>query len=228
MGFEYGYSLDYPDAIVAWEAQFGDFANNAQVMIDQFIAASEDKWKRMSALTLLLPHGYEGAGPRALQRAPRAVPRAAPPKTTSRSATRRTPAQIFHLLRRQVVRPIRKPLVVMTPKSLLRVARGASALGRLHLGHVPARDRRDQRAVEADEGRPRLLLCSGKVYFDLLERATQRSRQRSRSCASSSSTRCPTTELRADARVVPRRSRKSSGCRKSRRTPAPGATCSSR
>ncbi len=169
LGFEYGYSLDYPDALVAWEAQFGDFANEAQVIIDQFIAAAEDKWKRLSGLTLLLPHGYEGQGPEhSSARLERFLQLAAEDNIQVCYPT--TAAQIFHLLRRQVVRSWRKPLVVMWPKSLLRRSEVASPLADLTHGGY--------RRLIADEADPkavsRLLLCSGKVYYDLKQALTER------------------------------------------------------
>ncbi len=179
MGFEYGYSLDYPDAIVAWEAQFGDFANNAQVMIDQFLAASEDKWKRMSALTLLLPHGYEGAGPEhSSARLERFLELAAEDNIQVCNPT--SASQIFHLLRRQVVRPIRKPLVVMTPKSLLRAPYASSPWSEFTSGTfkrvlTETNFNVDEKLAWAPttidpKKVTRLLLCSGKVYFDLTAR----------------------------------------------------------
>jgi 2-oxoglutarate dehydrogenase E1 component len=165
MAFEYGYSLDYPDALVAWEAQFGDFANNAQVIIDQFLASGEDKWKRMNGLTLLLPHGYEGAGPEhSSARLERFLELAAEDNMQVCYPT--TAAQVFHLLRRQVVRPIRKPLIVMTPKSLLRLAEATSPLGDFTTGTFK-RLLVDAKAVDAKV--TRLLLCSGKVFFDLVK-----------------------------------------------------------
>jgi 2-oxoglutarate dehydrogenase E1 component len=180
MGFEFGYSLDYPDALVAWEAQFGDFANNAQVMIDQFLAASEDKWKRMTALTLLLPHGYEGAGPEhSSARLERFLELAAEDNIQVCNPT--NAAQIFHLLRRQVVRPIRKPLVVMTPKSLLRANYASSewadfssgsfkrviAETNLNIDQSTTAFARSSANIDPKKV-TRLILCSGKVYFDLV------------------------------------------------------------
>ncbi len=165
VAFEYGYSLDFPDALIAWEAQFGDFVNNAQVMIDQFLAASEDKWKRMSGLTMLLPHGYEGAGPEhSSARLERFLELAAEDNIQICYPT--NAAQIFHLLRRQAVRPIRKPLVVMTPKSLLRMTEAGSPWADLTSGtfkRVIADVAVDAKSVS------RVLLCSGKVFYDLVK-----------------------------------------------------------
>jgi 2-oxoglutarate dehydrogenase E1 component len=170
MGFEFGYSLDYPDALVLWEAQFGDFANGAQVIIDQFIVAAEQKWRRLSGLVLLLPHGYEGAGPEhSSARLERFLDMSAEDNIQVCYPT--TAAQLFHVLRRQALRSWRKPLVVMTPKSLLRREEAASPLSAFSeagwqrvIGDV----------AEEDPTRiSRLLLCSGKVAFDLMARRTQ-------------------------------------------------------
>jgi len=119
LGFEYGFSTAEPNAAGDLEAQFGDFANGAQVVMDQFISSGETKWGRVCGLTQFLPHGYEGQGPSTALRVS-SVTCSCAPSTTCRSACRRTAAQIFHLVRRQMLRPFRKPLVVMTPKSLLR------------------------------------------------------------------------------------------------------------
>src|SRR5215813_3287880 len=165
MGFEFGYSLDYPEALVLWEAQFGDFANGAQVIIDQFIVAAEDKWRRLSGLTLLLPHGYEGAGPEhSSARLERFLSMAAEDNIQVCYPT--TSAQMFHLLRRQALRPWRKPLVVMTPKSLLRREEASSSLSAFATGNF-------QRLISdpptgGAAGVKRLLLCTGKVVYDLL------------------------------------------------------------
>jgi 2-oxoglutarate dehydrogenase E1 component len=173
LGFEYGYSLDWPDALVLWEAQFGDFANAAQVIIDQFIVSAEDKWKRLSGLVLLLPHGFEGQGPEhSSARIERFLTLAAEENVQIAQPT--TPAQCFHLLRRQAIRPWRKPLVVLTPKSLLRHPQATSPLSDLADGHF-------QRVIPdpaAKTGRKtvRVLLCTGKIYYDLEKRRTELAR----------------------------------------------------
>ena len=171
MAFEYGYSTADPNTLVLWEAQFGDFANGAQVVIDQFISSGEAKWDRLCGLTLLLPHGYEGQGPEhssarlerylqlcALQNMQVVVPT--------------TPAQMFHLLRRQMLRDVRKPLIVLTPKSLLRHKLAVSTLDELANGGfqlvIP-----DSTAKPGQKVR-RVVFCSGKVYYDLVEDAAKR------------------------------------------------------
>ena len=166
LGFEYGYSLDAPDMLVLWEAQFGDFANGAQVIIDNFLVAGEFKWKRLSGVVLLLPHGYEGQGPEhSSARLERFLQMCARDNIQVVNPT--TPAQYFHLLRRQVLRPLRKPLVVMSPKSLLRHPAATSLLSELSGGSfhriLPDPEIEDGADVE------RILLCSGKVYYDLVE-----------------------------------------------------------
>jgi len=175
LGFEFGYSLDYPDGLVIWEAQFGDFANGAQVIIDQFLISSEDKWKRLSGLVLLLPHGYEGQGPEhSSARLERFLQAAAEDNIQVCQPT--TPAQMFHLLRRQVLRPLRKPLIVLTPKSLLRLPAAVSTLDDLAAGtfqrFLPDPDPEIGDQVE------RVLLCSGRVYYDLVEERRVRKDER--------------------------------------------------
>ncbi|HEV8548373.1 MAG TPA: 2-oxoglutarate dehydrogenase E1 component, partial [Polyangiaceae bacterium] len=173
LGFEYGYSLDWPDALVMWEAQFGDFANAAQVIIDQFLVSAEDKWKRLSGLVLLLPHGYEGQGPEhSSARLERFLTLCAEENIQVVQPT--TPAQCFHLLRRQALRPWRKPLIVFTPKSLLRHPQAVSPLSELAEGrfHRVIPDARGSEA-RAQKRTSRVLLCTGKVYYDLEKRRTE-------------------------------------------------------
>ncbi len=167
MGFEYGYASTYPHALVIWEAQYGDFANGAQVIIDQFISSADQKWGRLCGLTLLLPHGYEGAGPEhSSARLERYLQLCA--QHNMQVCVPSTPAQIFHLLRRQVKRPFRKPLIVMSPKSLLRHKLAISSLADLASGEfknlISEVDTIDPAQVK------RVIICSGKVYFDLLEK----------------------------------------------------------
>jgi 2-oxoglutarate dehydrogenase E1 component len=165
LGFDYGYSLDEPNMLIMWEAQFGDFANGAQVIIDQFIASAESKWGRGSGLVLLLPHGYEGQGPEhSSARLERFLSLCA--EENIQVTVPSSPAQYFHLLRRQVRRNFRKPLIVNTPKSLLRHKGAVSPVDHLVVGHF--HDVLDDPA--APERARRVLLCSGKVYYDLLAR----------------------------------------------------------
>jgi 2-oxoglutarate dehydrogenase E1 component len=166
MGFEFGYSTTDPDSLIIWEGQFGDFANGAQVIIDQFITSCEAKWNRVSGLTLFLPHGYEGQGPEhSSARLERFLQMSA--EMNNQVCVPSTPAQMFHMLRRQMRRNLRKPLIVMTPKSLLRHKLATSSLGDLTAGHFHTLiDEVD--AIEPARVR-RIVLCSGKVYYDLLE-----------------------------------------------------------
>jgi 2-oxoglutarate dehydrogenase E1 component len=171
LGFDYGYSLDYPDALVIWEAQFGDFANVPQVIIDQFITSGEDKWNRYSGLVMLLPHAFEGQGPEHSSARPeRFLSLAAEDNIQIVNLT--TPAQIFHCLRRQVMRPWRKPLVVMSPKSLLRHREAISTLEDLSKGSfqriIPDRTAQDPSTVK------RVLLTSGKLYYELAAARAER------------------------------------------------------
>ncbi|OQY56943.1 MAG: 2-oxoglutarate dehydrogenase E1 component [Candidatus Parabeggiatoa sp. nov. 2] len=166
LGFEFGYSASDPDTLVIWEAQFGDFANNAQVVIDQFISSSEAKWQRYSGLVMLLPHGYDGQGPEhSSARLERYLQLCA--EDNIQVCVPSTPAQFFHSLRRHMLRPYRKPLIIMTPKSLLRHKRCVS-----HIEDFT--DRGFQTVIDeiqdiAPEKIKRLLFCSGKVYYDLIE-----------------------------------------------------------
>ncbi|HYP57546.1 MAG TPA: 2-oxoglutarate dehydrogenase E1 component, partial [Beijerinckia sp.] len=181
LGFEYGYSLAEPNALVLWEAQFGDFANGAQVVFDQFVSSGERKWLRMSGLVCLLPHGYEGQGPEhSSARLERYLQLCAEDNMQVANCT--TPANYFHILRRQLKRDIRKPLVLMTPKSLLRHKRAVSTLEELQIGssfHRLLPDDAEQLKSEKirlvkDEKIRRVVLCSGKVYYDLYEEREKR------------------------------------------------------
>jgi len=167
LGFEYGYALADPKSLVLWEAQFGDFANGAQIMIDQFIAAGEAKWLRANGLVLLLPHGYEGQGPEhSSARLERFLQLCAGDNIQVCNIT--DPANYFHVLRRQMLRPFRKPMIIMTPKSLLRHPMARSErdafLGESHFRRIVS----DTKEI-ADDKVTRLVLCSGKVAYDLME-----------------------------------------------------------
>jgi 2-oxoglutarate dehydrogenase E1 component len=174
LAFEYGYATTTPNALVIWEAQFGDFANGAQVVFDQFISSGEHKWGRLCGLTMLLPHGYEGQGPEhSSARLERYLQLCA--EHNMQVCVPTTPAQVYHMLRRQVIRPLRKPLVALTPKSLLRHKLAISTLEELAegsfqtvLGEI---DAHDAKKVE------RVVLCSGKVYYDLLEKRRSEGRE---------------------------------------------------
>ncbi|WP_199553561.1 2-oxoglutarate dehydrogenase E1 component [Sandaracinobacteroides hominis] len=167
LGFEYGYAMAEPKKLVLWEAQFGDFANGAQVMIDQFIASGEAKWLRANGLVMLLPHGYEGQGPEhSSARLERYLQLCAEDNIQVANCT--TPANYFHILRRQMLRPFRKPLVIMTPKSLLRHKRAVSTLADMGAGSSFHRCLDDLTPVDPAKVK-RLILCSGKVYYDLAD-----------------------------------------------------------
>jgi 2-oxoglutarate dehydrogenase E1 component len=169
VAFEYGYASTKPDTLVIWEAQFGDFANGAQVVIDQFIASGEHKWGRLCGLTMLLPHGYEGQGPEhSSARLERFMQLCAEHNIQVCIPT--TPAQIFHILRRQVIRPMRRPLVIMSPKWILRHKLATSSIEELANGkfhNVLSDQQVDPKNVK------KVVFCSGKVYYHLLESRTE-------------------------------------------------------
>ena len=172
LAFEYGYATTSPTGLVVWEAQFGDFANGAQVVIDQFISSGENKWNRLCGLTMLLPHGYEGQGPEhSSARLERFLQLCA--EDNIQVCIPSTPAQVFHMLRRQAIRPLRKPLIVMSPKSLLRHKEAVSQLTELSSGGfqtvIDETDAIDPQAVK------RVVMCSGKVFYDL--RSARRERE---------------------------------------------------
>ncbi len=168
LGFEYGYTLSEPNALVIWEAQFGDFANGAQVIIDQFISSGESKWLRLSGLVMLLPHGYEGQGPEhSSARLERYLQLCAEDNIQVVNLT--TPANYFHALRRQVHRNFRKPLIVMAPKSLLRHKQCVSTLADMGPESLFHRVIGESESLVADDSIRRVVLCSGKVYYDLLQ-----------------------------------------------------------
>ena len=174
LAFEYGYASNDPGTMVIWEAQFGDFANGAQVVIDQFIASGEVKWGRVNGITLMLPHGYEGQGPehssarleRFMQLSADANMQVVQPTTAS---------QIFHVLRRQMVRNLRKPLVIMTPKSLLRNKDAASPLSEFTKGafQTVIPENKEEVVRRADKVK-RIIACSGKVYYDLAKKREEK------------------------------------------------------
>jgi 2-oxoglutarate dehydrogenase E1 component len=171
LGFEFGYAVSRPRMLVLWEAQFGDFANEAQVIIDQYIASSETKWNRQSGLVLLLPHGYEGQGPEhSSGYLERYLQLCAEENMQVCNCT--TPAQYFHLLRRQMLSVYRKPLVLMTPKSLLRDKRAVSSLKEFSSASFRPL------IHDGNTGAEILLVCSGKIYYDLADRLAELSDSR--------------------------------------------------
>ena len=190
MGFEYGYSLDYPEGLILWEAQYGDFVNAAQVIIDQFISSAEDKWRRLSGVVLLLPHAFEGKGPEhSSARLERFLFLAA--EDNLQIVTPSTPAQYFHCLRRQMKRNWRKPLIVLTPKSLLRHPRVTSTLDELATGRMQANPRRQTR--ESIEDLSRAAQHAARCTTTSSKPARSRASAMSRSSASTSSIRSATT-----------------------------------
>ena len=170
MGFEYGYSVAHPDALVCWEAQFGDFSNGGQIIIDQFVAAAEDKWGQMSSFTMLLPHGYEGQGPEhSSARIERFLVLCA--EDNMRVVQPTTAAQYFHVLRRQMHAAVSKPLVVFAPKRYLRMPRSRSTVDELVQGRFQTV--LDDAEVADPAAVRRVLLCSGKVGHELIERRNE-------------------------------------------------------
>ena len=171
MAFEYGYAATTPNSLVIWEAQFGDFANGAQMVIDQFITSGEHKWQRLCGLTLLLPHGYEGQGAEhSSARLERFLQQCADHNIQVCLPT--TPAQIFHLLRRQAIRPMRRPLIIMSPKWILRHKLATSSLEELATGEF--QNVIGEQKVPAEKAR-KVVLCSGKIYYHLLEECQEKS-----------------------------------------------------
>ncbi len=215
LGFEYGYSLGYPDALVLWEAQFGDFANAAQVIIDQFIASAEDKWRQLSGLVLLLPHGFEGQGPEhSSARLERFLQLAA--EDNIQVAIAEHAGAVLPLLRRQALRRWQKPLVVMTPKSLLRHPRAVSPLEEFTEGRfrrvVP-----DARCRQRRGDAPRIA-GSGKIYYELEDFRRERQRDDVAIVRIEQLYPLPTAQLEAALAAVRGRDAGLSGCRKSRKT----------
>jgi 2-oxoglutarate dehydrogenase E1 component len=171
LAFEYGYATTMPNALVVWEAQFGDFANGAQVVIDQFITSGEHKWGRLCGLVMLLPHGYEGQGPEhSSARLERYLQLCAEQNIQVCMPT--TPAQVFHMIRRQAMRNLRKPLVVMSPKSLLRHKDAVSTLEELANGKFETVIGETDTTIDPKQV-DRVVLCSGKVYYDLVDKRTK-------------------------------------------------------
>ena len=220
LGFEYGYSVAAPDALVLWEAQFGDFVNGAQIIIDQFLVAGLSKWGQTSRLTLLLPHGYEGNGPEhSSARLERFLQLAA--QENIRVANCTTAAQYFHLLRRQALDATARPLIVMTPKGLLRLKQAASVLADCSEGKFePVLD---DPGAEHELVR-RLVLCSGKLYYDIDGHEDRVAARLGRGRAARAALPVPGGAGRRAHQRRTRTCKRSSGPRRSRRTWAPGGS----
>jgi 2-oxoglutarate dehydrogenase E1 component len=222
LGFEYGYASNDPNTLVIWEAQFGDFANGAQVVIDQFIASGEVKWGRVNGITLMLPHGYEGQGPehssarleRFMQLSADANMQVVQPTTAS---------QIFHILRRQMVRNLRKPLIIMTPKSLLRAKDAASPLSEFTKGGFQTVIG-ESKALKADKVK-RVIACSGKVYYDLVKKREEKGADEVAILRVEQLYPFPHKVFASELRKFPTR-RRSFGARTNPRTREPGSSSS--
>ena len=224
LGFEYGYSTAEPNALVIWEAQFGDFVNGAQVLIDQFISSGEVKWGRQSGVTLMLPHGYEGQGPEhSSARLERFLQLAADNNMQVVQPT--SAAQIFHLLRRQMIRLFRKPLVIMTPKSLLRAKDATSDLSELARGEFRTVIGETDSTIDAKKV-TRVIACSGKVYYDLANARREREAKDVAIIRIEQLYPFPHKSLAAELKRYPALPLKWSGARTSRPTRARGSTCS--
>jgi 2-oxoglutarate dehydrogenase E1 component len=225
LGFEYGYASNDPNTLVIWEAQFGDFANGAQVVIDQFIASGEVKWGRVNGITLMLPHGYEGQGPEhSSARLERFMQLAA--DTNMQVVQPTTASQIFHLLRRQMVRNLRKPLIIMTPKSLLRNKDATSPLSEFTKGgfQTVIPEHNEEVTKKADKVK-RVIACSGKVYYDLAKKREEKQLDDVAILRVEQLYPFPHKALPASSRNT-RTPPTSSGARMSRRTRAPGSSSS--
>ena len=199
LGFEYGYATSDPQRLVIWEAQFGDFANGAQVVIDQFIASGEAKWGRICGLVMLLPHGYEGQGPEHSSARPERYLQLCA-EHNMQVCVPSTPAQIYHLLRRQMIRRFRRPLIVMSPKSLLRHKDAVSTLEELADGQF--RNVIGEVEAIAAKNVERVIACSGKVYYELVAHRREQKIQRRRDHPRRAAVSVPARRLCRGAREV--------------------------